>query len=343
MSIQQAADDFIQLIYDTRAKRTALQYQSGLNHFLGALEKNYELDLEETNTSMIPDGAWESFFVWLNHSYQESTEKVYMTAILSFLEYMVNHRLVSSDVLVQVRIQAKQRMRRSGQRIPAFPEDEVIKVIEFALNEMSLLPTENLWDRLINLRDATLIVVMADTGLRISEACKLKRGEINFKKNEIITIGKGDKEALIEISDRAITMIKNFLVSRREVDGSTGKPLSTLPVFPRYDRPAREKCIPISSNTGRSIVKRVVSLAFSEKLAAANKLEKQELEEIIQQITPHTFRHHFVTRVLNASDGDLVLAQVLARHEDIGTTKRYAHLADAKKKRKYQNIFNEGE
>ena len=55
-------------------------------------------------------------------------------------------------------------------------------------------------------------------------------------------------------------------------------------------------------------------------------------------ITPHSFRHYFVTVVLRAS-GNLKLAQELARHQSITVTQRYAHLSDDELDKGYYNIF----
>jgi site-specific recombinase XerC len=57
-------------------------------------------------------------------------------------------------------------------------------------------------------------------------------------------------------------------------------------------------------------------------------------------ITPHSFRHYFVTRVLQAS-GNLKLAQELARHRSIAVTQRYAHLSDNELDQGYFEIFEE--
>jgi len=56
-------------------------------------------------------------------------------------------------------------------------------------------------------------------------------------------------------------------------------------------------------------------------------------------ITPHSFRHYFVTTVLRASGGNLKLAQELARHRNIQVTQRYAHLSDDELDRGYYEVF----
>jgi site-specific recombinase XerD len=64
-------------------------------------------------------------------------------------------------------------------------------------------------------------------------------------------------------------------------------------------------------------------------------------DEHLREITPHTFRHYFVTKVLRSTGGDVEVAKKLARHADISTTMRYAHLSDEELDRIYYDIFDE--
>ena len=63
-------------------------------------------------------------------------------------------------------------------------------------------------------------------------------------------------------------------------------------------------------------------------------------DEAVGTITPHSFRHFFVTRVL-VSTNNLKLAQNLARHKNIAVTQRYAHLSDDELDRGYWEVFEE--
>ena len=86
---------------------------------------------------------------------------------------------------------------------------------------------------------------------------------------------------------------------------------------------------PISTETGRHIIKRRV---------------REALGTAPVHITPHTFRHYFVTTILRATGGDIHTAQKLARHSSISVTERYAHLSDEELDRTYHEVFNqEGE
>jgi integrase/recombinase XerC len=103
--------------------------------------------------------------------------------------------------------------------------------------------------------------------------------------------------------------------------------LTSLPIFARHDKGAGKKIKPITTTTGRNIVSQRVTEILGNSAAGT--------------ITPHSFRHYFVTTVLRGSGGNLKLAQELARHKNIAVTTRYAHLADDELDRGYFDIFDE--
>lgn len=108
------------------------------------------------------------------------------------------------------------------------------------------------------------------------------------------------------------------------LDWRSGKQLIALPLFARHDKGTGKKIKPITPTTGRNIV------AERVKQALGNEAEGH--------ITPHSFRHYFVSTILRAS-GNLKLAQALARHENIQITQRYAHINDDELDRGYYEIF----
>lgn len=163
--------------------------------------------------------------------------------------------------------------------------------------------------------------------MRVHEACNLRRGDIDWNESRALLIGKGDRQSIVRFSSRALGALKDYLRSRSGFDGGSGRPLSTLPIFSRHDRGAGSKVLPISTTTGRAIVKARVTEAVGEISAGT--------------ITPHSFRHYFVTTVLRGSGGNLKLAQELARHKNIAVTQRYAHLTDDELDRGYHEIFED--
>jgi len=62
-------------------------------------------------------------------------------------------------------------------------------------------------------------------------------------------------------------------------------------------------------------------------------------KDAVGTITPHSFRHYFVTTVLHET-GNLKIAQEFARHTNIAVTQRYTHLANDELDDTYQKIFD---
>ena len=118
--------------------------------------------------------------------------------------------------------------------------------------------------------------------------------------------------------------------ARAALDGASGRPLPSLPVFARHDRGAGKKIKPITTATGRNIV--------NQRVGEASGASSQD-KDLADAITPHSFRHYFVTAVLRGSGGNLKLAQELARHKNIAVTQRYAHLSNDELDQGYWEIF----
>jgi integrase/recombinase XerC len=250
-----------------------------------------------------------------------ATEQLYIVATKRFFNFLAARKSAEIN-LPRLNEFILQQARRPGRRLPQFPREDIEKVLDHV---MALVPSADPEERLRDLRDRAFILTLADTGLRVHEACKLRRGDLDWNEGQAIIIGKGDKQAVIRFSERSLRALKDYLAARGSLDGSSGRSLTSLPLFARHDRGVGKKVKPISTTTGRDIVHaRVV----------------QALGEVGQKwITPHSFRHYFVTSVLRAS-GNLKLAQELARHANIQVTQRYAHLSNEELDKGYHEIFD---
>ena len=213
-------------------------------------------------------------------------------------------------------------------RLPQFPADDIQKILAYITDVSNLNQLgqneEEFNIRLRETRDRAFLLTLADTGLRVHEACKLRRGDVDWNEGRAVIIGKGDKQAVVRFTSRSMRAIKDYLSLRAQLDGGSGKQLATLPLFARHDKGAGKKIKPITPTTGRNIV--------------AERVEQILGKEAVGKITPHSFRHYFVTTILRAS-GNLKLAQELARHSNIQITQRYAHLSDDELDKGYYEIF----
>lgn len=322
MNIIETIKQYLNSVKLSRSANTYRTYTNAMNVFSDVLEKN-GLKLEEENISALSEDP----VIWMATAlkdFSSATEQVYMTATVGLYEYIAGENLAQIN-LPRVRLLIKQRTRRSGVRLPQFPKSDIEKVIIHAEN-LNKQFTENTTERLVNLRDRAFLITLADTGLRVQEACNLRRGDIDWHESRAVIIGKGNKEAVLRFSKRSLKTLLDYLQARAELDGVGGKALKSLPLFARHDRVVGNKIKPISTTTGRAIVN--------------NRVKECLGEDAVGTITPHSFRHYFVTTVLGGT-GNLKLAQVLARHTNIAVTQRYSHLADDELDKKYQEIFDD--
>jgi site-specific recombinase XerD len=319
-TVSAAISQYLDTVKAARSLHTVRTYANALNVFREVLQSN-KLDPETTSVALLTEDP----VAWLAKSlkdYSPATEQLYLQAVVGFYQFVDAERLADIK-LSRVRLLIKQRSRRPGIRLPQFPAQDIERLLAFVLDPTAL-KTEDPVEQLRAMRDRAFLLTLADTGLRVHEACKLRRGDMDWNEGRAIIIGKGDKQAVVRFSSRSMKALKDYLSLRSTLDGVSGKPLGALPLFARHDKGAGKKVKPITTATGRNIVGERVRQALGSEAEG--------------KITPHSFRHYFVTTVLRGS-GNLKLAQELARHANIQVTQRYAHLSDDELDKGYFQIF----
>ena len=320
-TILQAIQRYLETISLARSEHTARAYHNALQRFCVTLDNHTispgKAPIEELTEEAV---AW---FASELKGYAPASESLYLTALAGFYEFLAAEGLAQPN-LPRVRLLIRQRSRKPGVRLPQFPKSQIADVLDYAIY-LAEATSEDEPARLRNLRDRAFLLTLADTGLRVHEACGLRRGDLDWQESKAVVIGKGNRQAVIRFSRRSLAALKDYLAARAAQDGASGKPLTSLPLFARHDKGAGKKIKPITTTTGRNIVRQRVREALGDAAEGT--------------ITPHSFRHYFVTTVLQGS-GNLKLAQELARHQNIAVTQRYAHLSDDELDRGYENIFS---
>lgn len=309
LTISQAIDQYLSSVKLARSVHTAATYKNAIRSFVSTLN-DHGIISEQNPLGILTEDAIAWFASDLK-GYAPTTERLYLTAVSGFFNYISAENLCQVN-LPRVHLLIQQRARRPGVRLPQFPADSIDRVLEYASN-LAEKPCQDKAEHLINLRDEAFLLTLADTGLRVHEACNLRRGDLDWNEGKAVIIGKGNRQDIVRFSTRATRALQDYLHERAQTDGSSGKPLTSLPLFARHDKGAGKKVKQITTTTGRNIVTARVSEALGGESAGT--------------ITPHSFRHYFVTRVLRSS-GNLKLAQELARHRNITVTQRYAHLSN---------------
>ena len=145
----------------------------------------------------------------------------------------------------------------------------------------------------LDLRLAALIELLYGSGLRASELVSLPLRALSTDRPYLILKGKGGRERLAPISDRARAAIATWRV--HVPDGS-------LWLFP----------------SGTSHLSRIRLFQLVRALAAAAGLDPA-------RISPHVLRHAFATHLLEGG-ADLRALQAMLGHADIATTQIYTHV-----------------
>ena len=248
--------------------------------------------------------------------YAGATINLKIVALKDFLGFLDDRDLLSVKW---------SRLQRQWRRLPRADRHQVLlddagieRMIEFCV---STLPAD-----IIEARNFAFIVFLADTGLRVHEACKLKRGDIDWQELHGVIVGKRNKQAAFRISDRAMQLTRRYLEMRAKDDGAQGIPLYRLPIFARHDDAAGKKILHMSPTTGRNITADMVMRVLGSTADPQ------------KPITPHKFRHYLIDQARR--QGGLMLAKGLARHESIQTTEGYFHLDDEELDRGYKEMFS---
>lgn len=320
-NLNKLVGEYVSIVKGARSPATGMTYQNALNTFMGVISSFGE----DPNKMMASKLNLEHIRIFSHYvkKYSVSTERIYMQVVKQFYHFLIAEKIIDLNQ-IQLREQILSMTRRGYKRLPQFSVEAIEQVINYADGLKAKMFIDD-WEKLRAYRDRAFILTLADTGLRVHEACKLRRGDIDFQRRQALVIGKGNKQAVVRFSTRAIDALQEYLKLRLPLDVTFGKALTSLPVFSRHDNKIGAGLFCLSTCTGRNIVAYLVTEALGQDDQG--------------NITPHSFRHYFVTKVLSASD-NLKLAQELARHANIQVTQLYAHLSSKELDKRYRAIFD---
>jgi integrase/recombinase XerC len=145
-------------------------------------------------------------------------------------------------------------------------------------------------------RDKAILELLYSSGLRVSELTSLDMSDLNIKESLLLAKGKGRKERILPIGQKAMEALQNYLPERMSLKRKT----AALFLNNRGGR-----------LTQRSI--RRILLYYSRMI------------NLEGDLSPHTLRHTFATHLLHEG-ADLRSIQELLGHSSLSTTQRYTHV-----------------
>ncbi len=150
-------------------------------------------------------------------------------------------------------------------------------------------------------RNRAIIEVFFSCGLRVSELVELKLSNLFLNERFMRVVGKGGKERLVPISQRAVGELELWFDDRRQM----------------RIKPGEEDYV-FLNRRGHHLTRTMI-LIMVKRLGEAAGIKKT--------LSPHTLRHSFATALLRGG-ADLRVIQVLLGHADIATTEIYTHMDD---------------
>jgi integrase/recombinase XerC len=285
-------DEFIQFLRAERglSAHTIRSYSTDIDDLIAYLAREGEVVIDELTIHDLRG--------WLASNYDRKMSAATIArraaAIRSFTHWANLRKNLKVDIGAQL-ISPK-----VGKRLP-----EVLpaKQVSDLLNELQLSA-----DDPESIRDWAILEVLYASGIRVAELVGLDVDDIDFTRNVISVIGKGDKQRYVPIGLPAIKAISNYLSHSRPS-------LSTKDSGPALFLGMR----------GKRIDQRVVRTMVQNVLEANN----------FTDIGPHGFRHSAATHLIE-NGADIRSVQELLGHSSLVTTQRYTHVASERLKSVYQ-------
>ena len=152
-----------------------------------------------------------------------------------------------------------------------------------------------------------LIILLYNTGMRISELINLKEKQLDLGRSQIKVLGKGNKERIIPVSKELVKNIDEYRQLKKKEFEKTEDAL-------------------LVTEKGKKMYPKYAYLLVRQCLADTGTLDKK---------SPHVLRHTFATHLMN-SGADLNAVKELLGHSSLASTQIYTHNSIEKLKNVYK-------
>ncbi len=264
------------------SKHTAKAYCGDVLSFLVWMD---EQSCEDVNFSKVRD--YLHFIQKFN--YKKTTIARKIASIRTFYKFLYRERKVDSNPAMNLNTPKRPKS------LPKFlTPDEVEKILN---NTKIETPS--------GYRNRAILELLWASGMRVSELSGLNFGDLNLENNEIRVFGKGAKERIILITDRAKSYLERYIDTARAL----------IPKGFHIEEPSESSPVFIN-NTGYRLQPRTIRNVINEIVEKIN---------LPKHVTPHVFRHSFATHLIE-NGADLRVVQELLGHASISNTQIYTHV-----------------
>lgn len=277
MTILEAYKLFIQeQMYRGNSNYTLDYYERSLKMFLNFCGN--DMDIEDIDVVLFKSYQ---LYISENLNINRVSVRTYARAVKVFLRWLYFEDYIDIDVNKLLLMKAT-------------------KDVIIPLSDLEVKGLINYYDNstYLNCRNKTMLMLMLDCGLRLSEVVNLKISDLDLKNNYLIINGKGSKQRLVPFGISTKKQLVIYIQYRVNLNNNNSLFLN-------------QNLTAITTNT--------IKMLFA-------RLKKQEK---FKRIYPHLLRHTFATNFIYAG-GNLEVLRVLMGHSTINITQIYIHLAAQK-------------
>lgn len=269
--------------------QTVLTYERSLREF-----EAYFKGLDETSdwTTVDADVIRDWMETMLDKGAKATSVNTALSALRSFFRYALGRKMVEKDPAHLIEGPKKSKP------LPQFLREK----------EMNELLDEKEWgETLKNVRARTILMLLYETGIRVSELTGLDDSDVDFVSGQLKVTGKRNKQRIVPFGNELAIAVQQYMRLR---DQKVARLSEALLVTDKGCRMSRGQVYTI----------------VRQQLSQVTTLKKR---------SPHVLRHTFATAMLNNGAG-LESVKKLLGHESLETTEIYTHTTFEQLKRVYE-------
>lgn len=244
----------------------------------------------QVNAARVDGLMIREFMGRLHKKNQKATVARKLSAVRSFFRYLVKHGALLENPVDSI-LTPKQ-----DKTIPVYlPVDDMFRLLDSIAG--STLP---------GLRNRAIFETLYSCGLRVSEIAGMNLSDVDFEAGVVRVIGKGSKERIVPIGEKALKSIRAYRV---RLEAETGAKVADV-------RGEKDGPLFLNKNRGRLTARSIARILDQTALACG----------LATPVSPHALRHSFATHLLDAG-ADLRVVQELLGHKSLSTTQKYTHVS----------------
>lgn len=257
------------------SENTILSYKKDLETLVFFLKETEGTE----DTLKVDKKIVRNFIAWLSQN-QMSKRSINrkLSSLRSYFLFLVRIGEIKSSPLETI-----QSLKFYPEKQRPMSEEEMEKVVQIVSEEENLL-------------EGLIMEILYQTGIRRAELCGLLLENVNFHKNELKIIGKGNKTRLVPISEKLSQWIEKYIKEER-------KPI-----------PEAENYLLLTPR-GKKLYEKFVYSVVNSYLSRVTLKDKK---------SPHMLRHSFATHILN-NGAEISKVKSLMGHSSLSSTQVYTH------------------